>query len=81
MEAGVCLTVVGSQGEADVICSLLRARGIECAERATDLSAEQGGGWGGQREVLVTRGDLATAQELLKRSSAGSAPPFDGSDA
>jgi hypothetical protein len=81
MEAGVLLTVVGSQGEADVICSLLRAHGIECGERATDLSAEQGGGWGGQREVLVARADLATAQELLNRSSAGSAPPFEGSDA
>jgi type III secretory pathway lipoprotein EscJ len=78
MEAGVLLTVVGSQGEADVICSLLRAHGIECGERATDRSAEQGGGWGGQREILVAQTDLASAQELLNRSSARSTPPFDG---
>ncbi len=78
MEAGVRLTLVGSQGEADVICSLLRAHGIECGERTTDLSAEQGGGWGGQREVLVARADLASAQELLKRSTAGSDPPSEG---
>jgi hypothetical protein len=69
MEIGVRLTVVGSQGEADVICSLLRAHGIECSERATDFSAEQGGGWGGQREVLVRQADLASAQELLRVSS------------
>jgi type III secretory pathway lipoprotein EscJ len=69
MEIGVRLTVVASQGEADVICSLLRGHGIECGERATDSSAEQGGGWGGQREVLVREADLASALELLSSSS------------
>jgi hypothetical protein len=69
MEVGVRLTVVGSPGEADVICSLLRAHGIECGERATDYSAEQGGGWGGQREVLVRQADLAAAQELISAST------------
>ena len=68
VEVGVRLTVVASQGEADVICSLLRAHGIKCAERATNLSAEQGGGWGGQREVLVAEPDLVSAQELLNSS-------------
>jgi hypothetical protein len=34
MEIGVPLTVVGTQGEADIICSLLRVNGIECGERA-----------------------------------------------
>jgi hypothetical protein len=69
MEAGVRLAVVGSQGEADVICSLLPAHGIECRERATnlDFTSEfgQGGGWGGQREVLVSRADFDLAQELI----------------
>ena len=67
MEIGVRLTVVGSQGEADVICSLLRANGIECGERATDLSAERGGGWGGQREILVRQTDFGAAWELISR--------------
>ena len=67
MEIGVRLTVVGSQGEADVICSLLRAHGIECGERATDYSAEEC--WGAQREVLVRQADLAVAKELI--STAG----------
>jgi hypothetical protein len=68
MEVGVRLAVVASQGEADVVCSLLRAHGIDCGERATDLSAEQGGGWGGQREILVAKADLTLAQELLHSS-------------
>jgi type III secretory pathway lipoprotein EscJ len=57
----VRLTVVASQGEADVICSLLRAHGIRCAERLAD-SIESSGGW---REILVSKADLASASELL----------------
>ncbi|HET8651141.1 MAG TPA: hypothetical protein VFM13_01060 [Gaiellaceae bacterium] len=49
------LTVVASQGEADVICSLLGSEGIECAERMAD-SIETSVGW---REILVTESDLA----------------------
>jgi hypothetical protein len=65
MEMGVKLTVVGSQGEADVICSLLRAHRVECSERAVDSVDELGGA----REVLVRDADLAFAQELLLTSS------------
>jgi type III secretory pathway lipoprotein EscJ len=61
MTLGVRLTVVPSQGEADVICSLLRAEGISCAERMAD-SIESSGGW---REILVEESDLAFARELL----------------
>ena len=61
----VRLTVVASQGEADVICSLLRANGIHCGERATDLSQERGGGYGGWREVLVRDDDVAAARDLI----------------
>jgi hypothetical protein len=68
MDVGVRLAVVATQGEADVICSLLRAHGIDCGERATDFSAEQGGGWGGQREILVAKADLPLAQDLLHSS-------------
>ena len=62
------LTVVASQGEADVICSLLRSAEIRCTERATDISAERGGGFGGWREVLVEETDLPFARELLNSS-------------
>jgi len=47
----VRLTVVGSQGEADVICSLLRAHGLQCSERSLE-GIGRGGGWGGWREVF-----------------------------
>ena len=61
----VRLTVVGSQGEADVICSFLRSNGIECGERAAGDDARRGGGWSGWREVLVRVADLATARDLI----------------
>lgn len=61
MPLGVRLTVVSSQGEADVICSLLRSEGIKCAERMAD-SIESSAGW---REILVSESDLASARELL----------------
>jgi type III secretory pathway lipoprotein EscJ len=68
----VRLTVVGSQSEADVVCSLLRAHGIACADRAADVSAERGGGFGGWREILVRENDVASARELLGTSGRGS---------
>jgi Putative prokaryotic signal transducing protein len=68
--AGVArVTIVGSQGEADVICSLLRAHGIDCSERGADLSAERGGGFLGWREILVGEEDLRVARELLEGPS------------
>jgi hypothetical protein len=64
--ASVRLTVVATQGEADVICSLLRTEGIRCGDRAADgLGAERGGGFGGWREVLVEEHDLSAARELI----------------
>jgi len=62
----VRLTVVSTQGEADVICSLLRTEGIVCGARAADgLGAEPGGGFGGWREVLVEAADLERARALI----------------
>jgi hypothetical protein len=58
------LTVVATQGEADVICSLLRAHRVECAERATDVSAERGGGYGLARS-LRHETDLGAAHEVI----------------
>ena len=65
MAGVVRLKVVASQGEADVICSLLRSAKIRCAERATNMSAERGGGFGGWREILVEESDLPAARQLL----------------
>jgi hypothetical protein len=60
----VRLTAVASQGEADVICSLLRASGIRCSERAASESGEPAavGGW---REILVASDDLDAAREVM----------------
>ena len=65
VEIGVRLTVVGSQPEADMICSLLRVNGIRCGDRAADVSIQGAGGFGGWREILVGKDDLAAARELL----------------
>jgi hypothetical protein len=69
VEVGVHLTTVGSAGEADVICALLRSAGIECGDR------EATGVWigllahGGWREILVAEADLEAARELLESAS------------
>jgi len=64
------VTIVRSQGEADVICSLLRSYGIRCTDRAADVSAERGGGFGGWREILVSPEDLDAARELIAANQA-----------
>jgi Putative prokaryotic signal transducing protein len=63
----VTLTVVHDETEADVVCGLLRANGIECSYRKSDMGAGATSGLGqaGPIEVLVDAGDLAEAQELL----------------
>ena len=67
MDMGVHLTTVASQGEADVICGMLRAAGIKCGDR------EATGAWTGtmasgfRREILVAEKDLETARALLAR--------------
>jgi hypothetical protein len=53
------LTVVSSHSEADAVCSLLRARGIGCSDRAADPS---NGEW---RTIFVADEDLGVALELL----------------
>jgi hypothetical protein len=63
----VTLTVVPNEMEAEVICGMLRANGIACGYRKTDMAA----GWtmgttaGGPIEVMVDEDDLPTAKELL----------------
>jgi Putative prokaryotic signal transducing protein len=66
--AAVTLTVVPNELEAEVICGSLRANGIACTYRKTDMAA----GWtmgtiaGGPIEVLVDESDLAAARELVQ---------------
>jgi hypothetical protein len=59
----VRLTVVQTELEAEMLCGLLRAEGIECSHRTTDLSHVES--FSNQREVLVAADDLTFALELL----------------
>jgi hypothetical protein len=61
MTFGVRLTVVESQGEADVICSMLRAEGIRCSERQAHSIEDKRD----RREILAAESDLPRARELL----------------
>jgi hypothetical protein len=61
----VRLTIVNSQVEADVLCSMLRAHGIECFDREPGISMSLMGVLNVWREILVSEDDLEAAQELL----------------
>jgi len=64
---GVVLTVVSAAPEAEILCGLLQANGIDCAFRDTaaidspleDFTAA------GQQEILVRESDLEGARSLL----------------
>ena len=71
MEFGVRLTVVPTEGEAEVISGLLRANGIPCGHREVELASQAFGGW--WHEVLVPKDRLSEAQELLATDEAS--PP------
>jgi hypothetical protein len=64
----VTLIVVHDEAEAEILCGLLRANGVGCSYRKTDIAA---GAWtggfarGGPIEVLVEEHDEAAARELL----------------
>ena len=66
MEEPVMVTIAPNEVAADVICTFLRAEGIRCNHRVTNMGA---GGWdgvpnaGGAREVLVDPADLDAARE------------------
>jgi hypothetical protein len=63
----VVLTVVPGETEAELLCGLLRANGIECGHRDTDAidSPIEDFIASGPREVLVHEGDLESARALL----------------
>jgi hypothetical protein len=65
----VRLTVVPNEGEAEILCGLLRAESIVCTHRYTNVSsgsADASTTFGGWREVLVLKQDLERAQELIQ---------------
>ena len=83
MDDLVRVTIVPNEVSADVVCTFLRAEGIRCGHRVTNVGA---GSWdgvpnmGGAREVLVAATDLEAARSILKAADEGdfqgdAAPP------
>jgi hypothetical protein len=70
--AGVHLTVVPDEMQAEVVCGLLRQNGIACSYRKTDPAAAigtYGGGYAiaGPTEILVEKDELEAARKILAR--------------
>jgi hypothetical protein len=67
----VRVTVVPNEAEAELVCSLLRAAGIRCMQRQTDVAAGGGEGlpmFSGPREILVDEHDGEAARKLINSS-------------
>ena len=63
----VVVTVVASEAEAEIVCGLLRANGIECGYRDTEAidSPLEDFAPSGPREILVREDDLEDARSVL----------------
>jgi hypothetical protein len=74
MDDLVRVTVVPNEVAAALLCSFLRAEGIRCAHRVTNVGA---GSWdgvpnvGGAREVIVAKGDVEAALAILAAADQG----------
>ena len=81
MEDLVRVTIVPNELAADLVCSFLRAEGIKCAHRVTNVAAgslDGVPGMGGAREVVVAESDVDAARAVLVAADAGD---FEGEDA
>lgn len=68
----VVVTVVSTEVEAEMLCSLLRSAGIDCMRRLTNrgAGASDGVSSGGPQEVIVRAEDVETAREVLSAPEA-----------
>ena len=68
MDELVVVEVVGSEPEAELLCSRLRSAGIECLPKLTNRGAGAGDGLStaGAHEILVNAEDEQSARELLR---------------
>lgn len=64
------LTVVANEQEAELVCSLLRAEGIDCFYKRSDFSAATSGlgALGGPTEVWASEEHLKRARTLLSHT-------------
>jgi hypothetical protein len=67
MDDWVIVEVAGSEPEAELLCSVLRAAGIECVPRLTNSGAGAGDGLGtvGAHDIMVSPRDAQDAREIL----------------
>ena len=65
--------VVPTEGEAEIVCGLLQANGIDCAYRDTEAidSPIEDFTAAGPREILVREEDFEAARELVDAPPAG----------
>jgi hypothetical protein len=71
----VVVKVVGTEPDAELLCSLLRSWGIECAPRQTNLGAAAADGMsGGPYELVVRPQDMDDARDILREPSDEGAP-------
>jgi Putative prokaryotic signal transducing protein len=70
LDEGVLLTIVSGPPEADIVCGLLRANGIDCGYRDTEAidSTIEDFIEAGPVEVLVPAEELEAAREVLAAS-------------
>jgi hypothetical protein len=68
MDDLIAVDVVGTEGEAELLCSLLRTAGIASMHRPTNQAAGAFDGWspGGPREILVRAENADAAREVLR---------------
>ena len=61
------MDVVGSELEAELVCSILRDAGIKCMQRITNAGsgAMDGMAMGGPREIIVRADQVARAREVM----------------
>jgi Putative prokaryotic signal transducing protein len=70
MDELVVVRVVGTEPEAELLCSLLRSAGIECTGRQTNVGAGAADGMpGGPYELVVRPQDLDDARNILQGPS------------
>jgi Putative prokaryotic signal transducing protein len=64
----VVMEVVGSETEAEMVCSLLRTAGVQCFHRSTDAGSGAADGMpvGGPRAILVREEDLTAALKVMQ---------------
>ncbi len=68
----VVVTIVSGETEAEMVCGLLRANGIECGYRDTEAigSSLEDFAPAGPREILVRLDDLEDARSVLAEPGA-----------